>query len=243
MNNVFCDVSCSRDGLASMLSEQLLGKKIEGIWHTSVHVHQREYWFGHGMQCGKPMQTQFGKPKDVLCIGTTEVDEALFKQFLDEIHPRFNVGTYNLLEHNCNNFSDECCEFLCGKRIPEEIVALPSEVLQTPFGNAIKPMLKMMEERMRNTTGQTVFAEDSDAISEGRSNQKTANLSANLGQNQPSRSSDSSALQTSMMLNALQAFASSALAAQQPSSLQQRQQQQPKQNQKQEPIITEEEEE
>ena len=121
------------------------------------------------MQVGIPKQTQFGVPKQILKMGETQVDEELFQTFLDEIHPRFNVGTYNLLEHNCNNFSDECCEFLVGKKILEHIVHLPNEVLNTPFGKAITPMLKVMENRMRNTRGQTVFAEDADAISEGRS--------------------------------------------------------------------------
>ena len=150
-----------------MLSEQLLGKKIEGVWHTSIHVHGKEYWFGHGMQVGLPRQTQFGTPKEVLQMGETEVDEEMFQAFLDEVHPRFNVGTYSLLEHNCNNFSDEVCEFLVGKKIPQHIVSLPSDVLETPFGQAIKPMLQVFENRMRNTRGQTVFKEDADDISEG----------------------------------------------------------------------------
>ena len=150
-----------------MLSEQLLGKKIEGVWHTSIHVHGKEYWFGHGMQVGLPRQTQFGTPKEVLQMGETEVDEEMFQAFLDEVHPRFNVGTYSLLEHNCNNFSDEVCEFLVGKKIPQHIVSLPSDVLDTPFGQAIKPMLQVFENRMRNTRGQTVFKEDADDISEG----------------------------------------------------------------------------
>ena len=88
------------------------------MWHTSVHIFGKEYWFGHEMQVGIPKQTQFGVPKQILKMGETQVDEELFQTFLDEIHPRFNVGTYNLLEHNCNNFSDECCEFLVGKKIP-----------------------------------------------------------------------------------------------------------------------------
>ena len=161
-------------GLASTLSKQLvlqrlLDKEIDGVWHTSIHVHGKEYWFGHGMQVGIPKQTQFGTPKEIIRMGETQVDEALFQTFLDEVHSRFNVGTYSLLEHNCNNFSDECCEFLVGKKIPEHILRLPSEVLDTPFGAAIKPMLNVFENTMRNTRGTTVFAEDSDAISEGRS--------------------------------------------------------------------------
>ena len=28
---------------------------------------------------------------------------------------------YDLFENNCNNFTNECCEFLLGKTIPEYI--------------------------------------------------------------------------------------------------------------------------
>jgi len=144
-----------------------MGKKIDGIWHTSIHVHGKEYWFGHGMQVGLPRKTQFGTPKEVLQMGETEVDEEGFREYLEKLQPRYNIGTYNLTNHNCNNFSDEVCEFLVGKKIPQHIVSLPSDVLDTPFGQAIKPMLQVFENRMRNTRGQTVFKEDADDISEG----------------------------------------------------------------------------
>ena len=38
---------------------------------------------------------------------------------------------YNLLQHNCNNFSNELALFLCGNSIPQHIIDLPSEVLST----------------------------------------------------------------------------------------------------------------
>ena len=148
------------DGLAAALSEQLMGKKIDGIWHTSIHVHGKEYWFGHGMQVGIPRKTQFGQPKEVLQMGETEVDEEGFQEYLEKLQPRYNVGTYNLTNHNCNNFSDEVCEFLVGKNIPEDIVSLPSDVLDTEFGQAIKPMLEVFENRMKNTKGHHVSKKD-----------------------------------------------------------------------------------
>ena len=166
-NNPFSSNQSKSDGLAAALSQQLLGKQIEGVWHTSVCCFGKEYWFGHGIQVGIPTHTTFGTPKEIKIMGETHVDEALFEQFLVEVHPRYNVGTYGLLEHNCNNFSDEVCEFLVGKNIPEHIVKLPNEVMDTPFGASIRPMLTMMEQRMRNTRGDTVFAEDADAISRG----------------------------------------------------------------------------
>lgn len=43
----------------------------------------------------------------------------------------FSPDTYNLLEHNCNTFSNEVAQFLTGNSIPAYITNLPSEVLQT----------------------------------------------------------------------------------------------------------------
>ncbi len=39
--------------------------------------------------------------------------------------------TYDLFANNCNNFSNEVAQFLTGQSIPDNIVNLPSEVLET----------------------------------------------------------------------------------------------------------------
>ena len=38
---------------------------------------------------------------------------------------------YNLLEHNCNNFTNDVSQFLTGKPIPSYITGLPKEILDT----------------------------------------------------------------------------------------------------------------
>ena len=38
-------------GMASQMSEQFLGQRIDGIWHTGVEVFGNEYFFGGGIQC------------------------------------------------------------------------------------------------------------------------------------------------------------------------------------------------
>jgi len=43
----------------------------------------------------------------------------------------------DLLHNNCNNFSNECSIFLTGAPIPEYIMSLPSEVLNTPLGKPV----------------------------------------------------------------------------------------------------------
>lgn len=38
---------------------------------------------------------------------------------------------YHLMENNCNNFTNELAQFLCGSCIPKHILDLPLEVLNT----------------------------------------------------------------------------------------------------------------
>lgn len=49
--------------------------------------------------------------------------------------------SYDLFLHNCNNFSNDFAMFLVGKGIPEHITSLPQTVLNTPFGQMLKPQL------------------------------------------------------------------------------------------------------
>jgi len=46
-----------------------------------------------------------------------------------------------LFLHNCNNFSNDFAMFLVGKGIPDHITSLPQTVLNTPFGQMLKPQL------------------------------------------------------------------------------------------------------
>ena len=141
-------------GLARAMSAQLLGKQIDGIWHTGIVCFGQEFYFGGGIQCGAPGGTHFGRPIQVVQLGETHIPRDVFDEFLVEISPRFTMQTYNLLRHNCNNFSNEVANFLVGTGIPQHILSLPDEVLSTPFGQQMMPMLNMMDAQMRNATEQ-----------------------------------------------------------------------------------------
>ncbi len=43
------------------------------------------------------------------------------------------LGSYNLLEHNCNNFSHDLSLLLVGKPIPSHIIDLPKEIMNTYY--------------------------------------------------------------------------------------------------------------
>ena len=54
----------------------------------------------------------------------------------------------DLFHNNCNNFSDEVSHFLLGTGIPAHITGLPAEVLSTPLGQSLKPMIEGMQASM-----------------------------------------------------------------------------------------------
>lgn len=139
-------------GMARAMSAQLLGKQIEGVWHTGIIAFGEEWYFGGGIQRGTPGFTHFGRPLRVLDLGETHLPREVFEEFLVDIAPRFTMQTYHLLRHNCNNFSDEVAQFLVGEGIPSHILSLPDEVLSTPFGQQLMPMLSMMDAQMRTAS-------------------------------------------------------------------------------------------
>jgi hypothetical protein len=141
-------------GMARAMSAPLLGKQLDGIWHTGIVAFGQEFYFGGGIQCGHPGGTHFGRPLQVVELGETHLPREVFDQFLVEISPRFSMQTYNLLRHNCNNFSNEVANFLVGSGIPQHILDLPNDVLSTPFGQQMMPMLNMMDAQMRTASEQ-----------------------------------------------------------------------------------------
>ncbi|KAL5562093.1 hypothetical protein UlMin_031840 [Ulmus minor] len=136
-------------GLARQLSTSFLGKAIEGIWHTGVVVYGNEYYFGGGIQHSPAGSTPYGTPIRVVDLGVTHVPKDIFESYLQEISPRYTAETYSLLTHNCNNFSNEVAQFLVGAGIPGYILQLPNEVMSSPMGALILPMIQNLETTLR----------------------------------------------------------------------------------------------
>eukprot|EP01135_Chromosphaera_perkinsii_P000066 Nk52_evm17s24 gene=Nk52_evmTU17s24 len=131
------------NGLASSMSMPLVGKQIDGIWHTSIVVYNTEYFFGGGIgRESPPGSTIYGRPVNEHSLGETSIPKEVFEEFLGTISARFTVETYNLLNHNCNTFTQECAQFLTGRSIPAYIQNLPEEFLQTQLGQMLRPMLE-----------------------------------------------------------------------------------------------------
>ncbi|XP_057215151.1 desumoylating isopeptidase 1b isoform X2 [Triplophysa rosa] len=130
------------NGMARQLSFMMLGKQLEGIWHTSIVAYVEEFFFGGvGISSCPPGGTLLGMPDSIVDLGNTEVPRDLFLEYLSSLSGSYSPEKYHLFEHNCNNFSSEVAQFLTGAKIPSYITDLPSEVLSTPFGQALRPFL------------------------------------------------------------------------------------------------------
>jgi len=133
-------------GMARTMGPALIGRPLDGVWHTAVVVFGKEYFFGgSGIEFCNPGGTQLGQPLKVEDLGETEINETLFQDYLrTQSQDRFRGDRYDLLRHNCNNFSHETAQFLVGKGIPQHILDLPNEIMATPLGQMLAPMIQQM---------------------------------------------------------------------------------------------------
>ncbi|XP_055699172.1 uncharacterized protein LOC129799373 isoform X2 [Phlebotomus papatasi] len=140
-------------GMAAVMSSMILGRHIEGIWHTGVVVFGREYFFGgQGIQSCPPGGTVLGAPQKVEKIGETFIPFQVFKDYVRGLaESTFRGSCYNLLKHNCNTFSNDLCQFLCGISIPKYILDLPQEFLGTPLGQTLGPLIESISAGGENT--------------------------------------------------------------------------------------------
>ncbi|XP_046830885.1 uncharacterized protein LOC124429528 isoform X2 [Vespa crabro] len=133
-------------GMAAMMSRMLIGRHLEGIWHTGIVAYGREYFFGPaGIQSVRPGGTHLRDPQKIEKIGETYLPYSVFLEYINGLGTStFAPGTYNLFRHNCNTFTEEVSNFLAGNGIPKYILDLPEEILQTPVGQALGPLIESL---------------------------------------------------------------------------------------------------
>ncbi|PWN33445.1 DUF862-domain-containing protein [Meira miltonrushii] len=132
------------NGLARSLSRQLTGRQFDAIYHTSIVVYSREWYFGQGIFNETPGRTHFGQPIQKIDLGQTSIDPATFQEILTDLRERYRADTYHLLQFNCNTFTGELSQILVGKDIPAHITSLPQDFLATPFGQMMGPQIDAM---------------------------------------------------------------------------------------------------
>jgi len=143
-------------GLCKQMSMALLGKQLDGIWHTGVLVYDLEIYYGSsGIIKSTPFTTNLGPPLKVENMGKTKKSLKELMNFLEQVSKdKYKPRSYNVLLNNCNSFSSDLCLWLIGKRIPEHITNLPSDVMNSPMGAMITPFLEQAGNIISNATAQ-----------------------------------------------------------------------------------------
>lgn len=86
-----------------------------------------------------------GKPQKIEQIGETFIPYSVFKDYVRGLSEgTFRGAQYDLLQHNCNTFSNDLCQFLCGCCIPKYILDLPGDFLATPLGQSLAPLISQI---------------------------------------------------------------------------------------------------
>ena len=141
-------------GMARSLSAQFLGPdyQIDAIPHTGVIVYGMEYFFGGGIQCEEPtaLRRSLGiAPIQTLSVGRTNVSKHEFdawcRQKMDS--GEFSMESYDLLNHNCNTFSQVALTqgLQLSQGVPQWILDVPRRFLASPMGQIVRPMLDNMQ--------------------------------------------------------------------------------------------------
>lgn len=135
-------------GMARTMAPMLIGRPMEGIWHTGIVVFGNEYYFDGGVGIvvdPHPGATRFGQPYRSEQLGKTQKTAEEFGQWIGKQHSTtFGPNDYNLLERNCNHFSQAACQFLLGTDIPSEVREMIPMLLSTPLGTMLRPALEKM---------------------------------------------------------------------------------------------------
>lgn len=134
-------------GMANSIAPMLgINFDIEGVWHTAIIVHGREWFFGAmGVESCHPGTTMLGQPLKRESLGRTSIDPQTFNDYITTLsRDTFAGHKYDLFKHNCNNFSNTVSTFLCGRQIPQYILDLPDRFLSTPIAQMLRPWIEQM---------------------------------------------------------------------------------------------------
>lgn len=126
----------------------MLGRKLEGVWHSGIEVYGFEYFYGGGIVKMRPQNVEatFGiSPAQVHLLGVTKLTRMDFEKYLLSIMEMFRKEVYDLQNWNCNHFSDHCANFLVSRSIPNYILDLPFEVCKSVIGKLLMSFIKMLQ--------------------------------------------------------------------------------------------------
>lgn len=151
------------NGKATQYYKFLTGRDLEAIYHSSLVVYGKEYFFGGGICVGKPKCTPYGTPIKEINFGKTKKTEKEFDDYLESIDDKFNQSTYHLINNNCNHFTNAICNFLCDKPLPDNILKQHEVIMESALGKWLIPRLQAMSEKMTQAVPNSIENRNKDS--------------------------------------------------------------------------------
>lgn len=170
-------------GLAANLGEMVFGISLSGVYHTSVHVFDMEFWFhfdGLNMRRSKiaravesssnitTISESLGKFTEVAEQGRTSKTHKEVMLWFEgaEVQKTFQAEAYNIWTHNCNDFTGRLLSFLGVPPLPRSVMDVPSQILATTQGARLQPTIERAIDLMRKSRRDGTSAGDSSAVDE-----------------------------------------------------------------------------
>ena len=100
-------------GMAKQMSQQLIGKYVEGVWHTGIVIYGKEFYFGGGISYDAPAQTPFGK---FYALQPTTAKNITFR--LNQISARFQAHQRKYFSWEALKFQRKCL-WKCSETSPQ----------------------------------------------------------------------------------------------------------------------------
>ena len=120
--------------LSNGIAKTLSGGKIEGVWHSTIVVHSREYYISGGICYDVPHKTKYGTPINIVELGYTDKNLLELEEFINSLKTDHSAERYCMISNNCNHFTEKVAVFLTGNSIPEYIRSAPTDILAVLSG-------------------------------------------------------------------------------------------------------------
>lgn len=163
------------NGMAKTFGQMFTGKHVEGIWHTSICVYEKEFYYAGGIVYDPPKTTPHGQPVKELNLGHSELSPVDFMDYLKSIQGEFTQDSYDIFKKNCNHFTQNICEFLLGKGIPEEFLNQARDFENTPIGK----MIGGFQVNMKNANSQQICGNQTQPSYNNNTQNQTQNQTHN----------------------------------------------------------------
>eukprot|EP00930_Biecheleria_cincta_P085729 TRINITY_DN75101_c0_g1_i1.p1 TRINITY_DN75101_c0_g1~~TRINITY_DN75101_c0_g1_i1.p1 ORF type:complete len:224 (-),score=45.54 TRINITY_DN75101_c0_g1_i1:247-918(-) len=94
--------------------------RVGGAFHAAIEVHGKEWSYGsEGVQCAEPRRHDVHVYRQSLLMGSTPKTEEQVRDFMEKVMmTRWHGDEYELVSHNCCNFSDAVLRNLTGRGLP-----------------------------------------------------------------------------------------------------------------------------